>query len=84
MRLQGEIKDHIFKARESALLAVETYNRSTAPVLDPEIFGECQSMLMNFENLLCQEFYVYKEAWINFLIGKLSDETEYDNLFKRE
>lgn len=140
--MRGEIKDHIVKARESALLAVETYNRPTAtfrsggyivlmniswtalfhaiffkknikpfykkknskryeridgeykswelseclkqyykdqnppvrknleffiglrnkiehrsmPVLDPEIFGECQAMLMNFENLLCQEF----------------------------
>jgi hypothetical protein len=142
MRLSGEIRDHLVKARDSALLAVETYNRPTAvfrsgayivlmniawtslfhavffkkrikpyykkpasnryikvdgefkcwelneclkqyykdqnppmrknlgffiglrnkiehrsmPELDPEIFGECQAMLMNFENLLCQEF----------------------------
>lgn len=26
------------------------------PDLDPEIFGECQAMLLNFETLLCQEF----------------------------
>jgi hypothetical protein len=26
------------------------------PQLDPEIFGECQSLLMNFEDLLCNEF----------------------------
>jgi len=30
MRLSGEIKDHLEKARESALLAVETHNRPTA------------------------------------------------------
>ena len=28
----------------------------TLPQLDPEIFGECQSLLMNFEELLCNEF----------------------------
>ena len=142
MKLSAEIKDHISKARESALLAVETYNRPTAvfragayivlmniawtslfhaiffkkkvkpyykkdsssryikvdgeyrswelseclkryyedqnpptrknleffiglrnkiehhsmPELDSEIFGECQAMLLNFENLLCHEF----------------------------
>ena len=141
MKLSGEIRDHINKARESALLAVETYSRPTAvfrsgayivlmniawtslfhaiffkkkikpyykkagssryekvegeikcwelnecikqyyqdqnppirknieffiglrnkiehrsmPELDPEIFGECQAMLINFENLLCEE-----------------------------
>jgi len=140
--LSAEIKDHLVKAHEASLLAVETYNRPTAtfrsgayivlmniawnslfhaiyfkrkikpyfkkpnsthyikidgeykcwelneclkqyykdqnppirknleffiglrnkiehrsmPELDPEIFGECQSMLLNFENLLCQEF----------------------------
>ena len=26
------------------------------PELDPDIFGECQAMLMNFETLLSQEF----------------------------
>jgi hypothetical protein len=142
MKLSREIKDHIQKAREAALLAVETYNRPTAvfrsgsyivlmniawtslfhaiffkkrikpfykkkgssryekidgefkcwelneclkqyykehhppirknleffiglrnkiehrsmPELDPEIFGECQAMLLNFETMLCQEF----------------------------
>jgi len=142
VKLSAEIKDHLVKAHEASLLAVETYNRPTAtfrsgayivlmniawtslfhaiyfkrkikpyfkkpnsthyikidgeykcwelneclkqyykdqnppirknleffiglrnkiehrsmPELDPEIFGECQSMLLNFENLLCQEF----------------------------
>ncbi len=142
MKLSAEIKDHLLKAQEAALLAVETYNRPTAvfrsgayiilmniawtslfhaiflrgdkkpyyrkenstryikidgdykawelkeclkqyyrdqnppvkknleffiglrnkiehrnmPTLDPEIFGECQSLLLNFENILCQEF----------------------------
>jgi Domain of unknown function (DUF3644) len=26
------------------------------PELDPEIFGECQAMLMNFESILCSQF----------------------------
>lgn len=26
------------------------------PALDPEIFGECQALLMNFESLICSEF----------------------------
>jgi hypothetical protein len=26
------------------------------PELDPEVFGECQAMLMNYESLLCSEF----------------------------
>lgn len=26
------------------------------PALDPEIFGECQAFLMNFESLICSEF----------------------------
>lgn len=29
---------------------------SSLAKLDPEIFGECQAMLLNFENLLCSEF----------------------------
>jgi hypothetical protein len=28
----------------------------SVPELDPEIFGECQAMLMNFESMLCGEF----------------------------
>lgn len=52
-------KDQNPALRKNLEFFIELRNKiehRSLPQLDPEIFGECQSMLINFESLLCEVF----------------------------
>lgn len=57
--LQQYFKDHNPPLRKNLDFFITIRNsieHCTLAELDPEIFGECQAMLMNFENTLCDNF----------------------------
>ncbi|MGC8561427.1 MAG: DUF3644 domain-containing protein [Phycisphaerae bacterium] len=57
--LQQHFKDQNPPVRKNLEFFIDIRNKlehCTMAELDPEIFGECQAMLMNFEETLCGEF----------------------------
>ncbi len=57
--LQQYYRDKNPSERNNAVFFIGLRNRiehRSYPQLDTEVFGECQAFLLNFENLLCQEF----------------------------
>ena len=61
--LPRKVKGALEKARDSALLAVEVYNKPAVKF---------------------KSGYGYTQAWVDFLIEKLKDTTEFDALCKSE
>ena len=57
--LQQHFKEHnppIRKNLEFFIKIRHKIEHCTLAELDPEIFGECQAMLINFESMLCEQF----------------------------